>query len=245
METANLFNILDKVDSTNNYAMQRVHAGLAKNGEAWFTYDQFAGKGQRGKNWESSAGKNIAMSIVLTPRQGFSACPFVFNALVANTCRAFLASKLGEEVMIKWPNDIYYGDRKAGGLLIENIYQGKDWRWAVIGIGINVNQPAFPTELKNPVSMYQISQIEYDVVELAKELHQKMVNALLADGIASPDQVMQTYNEHLFGKNRSIKLRRQNINFESKIISVDKLGFLHTEDSIPRQFSFGEVEWIL
>ena len=61
------FKILDTVDSTNNYAMTRVQAGMASHGMVWFAHEQSAGKGQRGKGWETQPGKNIAMSLVLQP----------------------------------------------------------------------------------------------------------------------------------------------------------------------------------
>ena len=73
-----------------------------------------------------------------------------------------------DETSIKWPNDIYWRDRKAGGILIENILQGKKWKFAIVGIGININQTLFPASLPNPVSLKQITGKTFNVVELGK-----------------------------------------------------------------------------
>lgn len=72
---------------------------------------------------------------------------------------------------IKWPNDIYWGDRKAGGILIENVISGtKNWKWAVIGIGLNINQTIFSPDLPNPVSLQQITGKKYNILEIANEI---------------------------------------------------------------------------
>ena len=72
---------------------------------------------------------------------------------MALVVRDLVAKYLPGSVTIKWPNDIYFNDRKAGGILIENTYQGTNWTWAIVGIGININQTAFPKDLPNPVSV--------------------------------------------------------------------------------------------
>ncbi|HRF27627.1 MAG TPA: biotin--[acetyl-CoA-carboxylase] ligase, partial [Ferruginibacter sp.] len=129
MDPAKLFQVLDTIDSTNNYAMGQIHAGLAHHGSAWMAREQFSGKGQRGKTWESEPGRNIALSICLNPGAAYHPNPFLFSARLAIICRDFVQTLVPDKVKIKWPNDIYIGDRKAGGLLVENIYQGQSWKW--------------------------------------------------------------------------------------------------------------------
>ena len=140
MNEGSFFTILDTVDSTNNYAMARIDDGLAKHGMVWFANEQTAGKGQRGKEWASEKGKNIAMSLVLSPEQLKLTSQFHLSAAVALACFEFLSGYIDGEAKIKWPNDLFWRDRKAGGILIENKLQGKTWKWAVVGIGININQ---------------------------------------------------------------------------------------------------------
>ena len=237
-----LFSVLDTVDSTNNYAMAKLHAGMAKHGMAWFAAVQTSGKGQRGKEWISSPGENILLSVIIEPSAVFFSHPFVFNAVIANTCMAFLSSKINTNVKIKWPNDLYIDDRKAGGILIENIYQGSSWKWAVVGIGININQVHFPEQL-NATSLKKITRISYDTLIMAKELHTMIIKAFA--GLISTSQVMGTYNNHLYLLNKTVKLRRKNMVFETVITGVNERGQLMVTDSMQREFEFGEVEWIL
>ncbi len=245
MKSIALFNVLDKVDSTNNYAMGKVHAGLAKSGMAWFATEQTIGKGQRGKNWESKPGENITMSVVFEPLRSFWPHPFLFNALITNTCRAFLSKLIDAEIKIKWPNDLYINDRKAGGILIENVYMGQSWNWAVVGVGINCNQLDFSEDIKNPVSLTTITGKKYDVVALAKDLHFLLVNTFNTSPQSTNASILSQYNEHLFRKNEKQRLRKENAVFETTIQEVSEFGQLLTIDSISRVFNFGEVDWVL
>jgi len=112
MEKVQLFNILDSVDSTNNYAMARINEGLAEHGMAWFAREQTSGKGQRGKKWQSEPDNNIILrqsepdnniilSITVKPSPAFISNPFYLSALVATTCNDFLQKITGENFYIK------------------------------------------------------------------------------------------------------------------------------------------------
>lgn len=245
LKTTELFNVLDSVDSTNNYAMARVHEGLAKHGMAWFAREQTAGRGQPGKSWEGRRGQNIALTVVMEPAAVFFQKQFYFNAVIANTCYDFFKKYAGKEISIKWPNDIYWRDRKAGGILIENKLMGKSWKWAIVGIGINVNQEGFGNKLVNAVSLKQITGREYDPADLARELHQLIIEAL--ERITEKDLpgILKKYNQHLFRKDEMVWLKKGKIKFETRIRKVNEYGLLITEDAMERQFSFGEVAWIL
>lgn len=243
MTLTGFFTILDTVDSTNNYAMQQVHDGLAKHGMAWFATEQTAGKGQRGKNWASEKGKNIAMSLVLEPGELKITNQFHLSAAIALAVFEFLKTYAGDEIKIKWPNDLYWRDRKAGGILIENKFQGKTWKWAVVGIGINVNQTEFSKELVNPVSLKQVTGKTFNVIDLAKELQSLMMKNL-ATGI-TPAEILQQYNEHLYKINQLVTFRKAGVKFDTVIKEVSAQGKLVTVDAIEREFDFGEVEWVL
>jgi BirA family biotin operon repressor/biotin-[acetyl-CoA-carboxylase] ligase len=237
------FTILDTVDSTNNYAMAQVHGGLAKHGMACFTKEQTVGKGQRGKSWSSEKGKNIAMSIVLAPQKLQIQNHFHLSAAVAITCFEFFNSFAGEETKIKWPNDLFWRDRKAGGILIENKYQGKIWNWAVVGIGINVNQTNFTGFLNRPVSLRQITGKTFNTIGLGKELYDLLMKNLSL--MKSEEDVIAEYNEHLYKINKTVTLKKGSFQFETVIKEVSPEGLLITVDAIEHQFKFGEVEWVL
>lgn len=268
MNHSNLvFTNIGPIDSTNNYAIAQINEGLAKGGMAWFSNHQTAGKGQRGKVWESNPDENIALTMVFEPPQVFVSQPFLFNALISLAVRSFLEKTIqfsqnpnpstlnnlledlnhpdsNEKVYIKWPNDLWIRDRKAGGILIENKYRGQLWQWAVVGIGINVNQTYFSENLKNAISLKQITHEEYNSEQLAKQLHQVVSDFINQIEPSSVEQILREYNQFLYKKDEKVRLKKGSAVFETTIVGVDKHGVLTTQDNIERNFQFGEVEWI-
>lgn len=245
MDPAKLFQVLDTIDSTNNYAMGQIHAGLAHHGSAWMAREQFAGKGQRGKTWESEPGRNIAISICLNPGAAYHPHPFLFSARLAIICRDFVQTLVPDKVKIKWPNDIYIGDRKAGGLLVENIYQGQSWKWAVAGIGLNINQREFGELSQKAVSIYQMTNQEHDPVTLAKNLHNKLIEGFDPAEPVDPVQIIQVYNHQLFRRSESIRLKVNGQLIEGKLTGVNLSGELMINDGTEKHFRFGEPEWLI
>lgn len=239
------FKILDTVDSTNNYAMARVQAGMASHGMTWFAHEQTAGKGQRGKGWETQPGKNIAMSIVLQPEFLDARQQFYLSATIALVCFEFFSGYAGDETKIKWPNDLFWRDRKAGGVLIENVFHGKKWKWAIVGVGININQVNFGKAVKNPVSLKQITGKEFDTVALAKELYALLMKKIPELSVKSFDKILEDYNTHLYKLNKNVLLKKEGSIFETVIKAVSAEGKLLTVDAADREFDFGEVEWVL
>lgn len=238
------FTVLDRVDSTNNYAMDQVRAGLAKHGMAWFAREQTEGRGQRGKSWEAEPGQNLMLTVVLDPRPWPLTGQFLFSAAVALTCRDFISQLAGDKVFIKWPNDLYWHDRKAGGILIENNIQGNIWKWAVAGIGININQTQFDERLPNPVSLKQITGKDHDPVQLGRELHTLLLKQIEKMKIEPATAIIGRYNDVLYARNRRVKLRYREMAIEPVISGVSEQGRLITEDP-PGEFYFGELNWIL
>ena len=202
MNTVLDFSILDSVESTNNYAMQQVHAGMAKHGMAWFAMNQTSGKGQMGKSWLSEPG----------------------------------------------PNDIYWNDRKAGGILIESIMgtgESDNWKWAVVGIGMNINQTAFDPSLPNPVSLKQITGKEFALIDLAKELCSNLLICVEALNQKTKEELLSEYHQHLYKLNEKVKLKKDNAVFEGVIKGVNLKGQLVVQHALEDAFDFGEIEWVL
>ena len=253
---------LQSVDSTNKYAMGLVHRDLlpdgqgeAQHGMAIFAHEQTAGKGQRGKSWASQKGLNIALSILLNPYPLSVPDQFKLSVCIAVSAGELFSKYAGDETKIKWPNDIYWRDRKAGGILIENIIQSSQsavgsrwlsgWQWAVIGIGLNINQTDFDPDLPNPVSLKQITGKNYEPIELAKELCsiiEKNYQSLIAGNFMI---LFNKYQIHLYKKDEKVKLKKGTRVFETTIKGVSETGQLITQHSIEESFDFGEVEWIL
>ena len=180
---------LSTIDSTNIYAMAQIKAGLAKSGSCFRADFQTHGKGQHERVWESAKGQNMICSYILelknldalkkwtpTDQMGFSAA-------IALGARTFFAAFAGSETKIKKPNDIYFRDRKAGGILIENLVRGKEWTWAVIGIGMNINQTAFSSAAvnrvsSNPISLQEITNQSWDVKKMQQHLSEALTTAI-------------------------------------------------------------------
>ncbi|HZX59878.1 MAG TPA: biotin--[acetyl-CoA-carboxylase] ligase, partial [Mucilaginibacter sp.] len=109
--------------------------------------DQHAGRGQQNNRWHSEPGKNLTFSLLLRPSFLSVTRQFDLTRAVSMGIIEALRPFLGEKLKIKWPNDIYYEDRKMGGILIENTLQSNQIKNSVIGIGLNINQEAFPAEI--------------------------------------------------------------------------------------------------
>jgi BirA family transcriptional regulator, biotin operon repressor / biotin---[acetyl-CoA-carboxylase] ligase len=242
---------LQSVDSTNNYALARVHAGLAPHGTAFFAHDQFAGKGQRGKIWTAEPGSNIILSVVIDPKPLATTQLFQLSACTAvSFCEFYMRYAGPDHVKIKWPNDLYWQDRKAGGILIENILggngeAGNSWQWAVVGMGLNVNQTQFPPHLKNPVSLLQITGKKFNTPSLGKELCEvldKNIRHLLNGGF---ETIHATYIQHLYKRNQRARFKKGSRNFEATVKSVSPAGYLVLEHAIEEEFMVGEIEWVI
>ena len=238
------FIVLPSVDSTNNYAMARVQLGGVIHGTTWFARDQTAGKGQRGKSWLTAPNENIMLSMVLYPPLK-AAEQFLLSATVALGCYDFYKKYAGDETAVKWPNDLYWRDRKAGGILIENSFRGPDWLHAIAGIGININQTRFPEELANAVSLKQITGKTFETEQLAQELCICIDNRYQAIVTGNTNAVISQYEQALYKLNQPVKLKKGNRVFETFIKGVSTDGCLLTFDSIEHRFEFGEVEWII
>lgn len=238
------FTELLSVDSTNNYALARAHAGLAQHGEAIFAHEQVAGKGQMGKVWTSGRDENIILSIVTNPHPLLLTQQFQLSAAVAIGIYDLFAKYAGDDTKIKWPNDLYWQDRKAGGILIESIVGSQEWKWAVIGTGININQTSFPEALINPVSLKQITGKNFDVIALAKELCECIntrFSELMTGGF---DSIYTLYLSRLYKRGETVKLKKDSRVFEATIKTVSTSGRLIVEHNIEEEFDFGEIEWV-
>ncbi len=267
------FTELISVDSTNNYALSQLHAGLTHHGEAFFAHEQTAGKGQRGNIWTTEKESSIILSVVMNPYPLQLAHQFQLSACIAVSVCEFLQGYIGNECKIKWPNDLYWCDRKAGGILIENII-GKSseikesqesgnhfrdsnehianiqnpvagWLWAVVGIGININQGNFPKELINPVSLVQITGKKYNPLLLSQDLCVFIKKNLKILVDTSFEEIYHTYQSHLYKKNEQVKFKKGNRVFEATIKSVSPYGELVIQHAFEEKVRFGEIEWII
>ena len=167
-----IINWYQSVGSTNDVAFENSSRGEDKT--IYAAVFQTAGRGQKGNRWDSTAGKNLTFSILLKPSFLKASEQYVLSMVTTLGIAAYLKKKAGiakDQVKIKWPNDIYVCDKKICGMLIENSISGDSIGVSVVGIGVNINQKEFPSELKNATSLsLQTQKAEYDLKKELDEL---------------------------------------------------------------------------
>ncbi len=235
---------LDTIDSTNNYAMRLIDADTAQPGMTIVTRSQEKGKGQHGKHWFDEPDSCLLMSIVIQPNCSLEH-QFAFNAAVA-TAVADVLTDIYEhwKVNIKWPNDIIVDDKKAGGILIENVVRGTTWAYSIVGVGINVLQKEMPDDLPYATSLHMCSKKTIKLPELIKQLRDKIIRQ--AAGLIPVNYTMDEYNGYLYRRDQ-----QQQFNDGGQVISgiikgVSDNGLLAlmlTEKNI-RFLRHGEATWV-
>jgi len=236
--------VIETTDSTNNYAMALIQKGIAVDGNAVFAMEQTDGRGMRGRKWKSKKGDNIILSISLQMQWLPILQQFQLSVAVALGCFDLVSKYVPGKASVKWPNDIFINDTKAGGVLIENTIKGTLWQWSVIGIGLNINQTDFESANLKATSLSVATKKTFPVLQLTSELYEFILKRI--DGLKTGNflSMLETYNQYLFARNKEVMLRKQGNIFETKIMGVSDAGQLITRDKIERKFNFDEVEFI-
>lgn len=237
--------LFDSLGSTNT-AMAADAASLP-HGSVYRALSQTAGRGQRGNSWEAAPGLNLTFSMLLRPHSVRPAEAFAVSMLSSLSIADVLQRHLGRQVLIKWPNDIYVGDRKLVGILIENAFSSAIDH-SIIGVGINVNQREFLSDAPNPVSMFQLSNRVFDLDALQLELAQTIVDDFDRYD-AAPDILALTarYRSRQW-RGSGIHPWRDNLRGEVVEAAIDSIapdGTLTLDTTPPRSFAFKEVSAIL
>ena len=176
-------------------------------GECFLRTDfQTAGRGQTGNRWESEEGKNLLCSILLPPRQNLFELNVVTSVAVHRMINCQL-SILNSQLTIKWPNDIYWRDKKVAGILIENAIIGNEVKYSIAGIGLNINQTEWLSQAPNPVSLKQIDGKERKIEEMMARLLQEINQALKED-------VWTYYRTHLYRREGFWPFVEREVNLE-------------------------------
>jgi BirA family biotin operon repressor/biotin-[acetyl-CoA-carboxylase] ligase len=216
-----------EITSTNDLAKQLVaNSTPLPEGTVIMAEYQTAGKGQQQNGWYSEAGKNLTFSLVLFPL--FLSLDNSFSLIEAVSLGVIkpLQKILGDQVRIKWPNDIYYGQKKLGGILIENVLSGQTIRRSVIGIGINVNQENFPARLPNPVSIIQVIQQKSNLKEVLAQICGGIEHYYLALKAGKFAKIKQEYLDNLYGFEKPHYFKANDEVFKGEIFTVNHQGLL-------------------
>ena len=210
---------------------------------------QTAGRGQTGNHWESEAGKNLTFSLLCHPDFVLASEQFILSQCIALSVWHALIDYVPAEnaLTIKWPNDIYWEDRKLSGTRIDVNLQGGVLQDMVIGTGINVNQELFNGTAPNPVSLRQVTRMDYSRNELLDKVltHFEEYMDLLRKG--EKERIMGEYHEHLYRRDGYHKYADSHGEFEAKMVGVAANGImtLQRKNDDLQQFDFKEVRFVL
>lgn len=235
---------MQSADSTNNW--------LAANSQELeppclvYAIEQTAGRGQRGNSWESEPGKNLTASVMMVPEGVEASRQFVISEAVALAVADLLEDQ-GVDAKVKWPNDIYVGDKKICGILIEHSLLGAAITRTIAGIGVNINQREFRSNAPNPVSLLQLTGKERDIAEMARLLADK-IEARMRQ-IAEEGRLHAEFLRRLWRGDggyypfRDVR-RGETISAQIADIAPDGILTLRTRDSELCSFAFKEIEFL-
>lgn len=244
---------LETTDSTLSYAAQ--HQDDLPHMTMITAHEQLAGRGQRGNSWESEPGKNLTVALFCRPEEDkvpardMASRQFAISEATALGVADTLAL-YGIEASLKWPNDIYVGDRKICGILIEHTLLGGRIGNSRIGIGINANQQRFLSDAPNPVSIRGVLGHDVELPMLLEQLSTCM-ESRLEQARREPEALHDEYLAHLWradGKAHPFRLRQPGaLPFMARIITVRPEGWLVLADSadVHTEYTFKEVEFML
>lgn len=247
---------LPTVPSTNTWMKE--HAGEFAHGDVVVTDDQTAGRGQRGNFWEAEPGKNLTFSLMLHPEAISPERQFIISECVAlgvvDLLRRWLPPYVTPTMIkVKWPNDIYVGNDKIAGILIEHALGAGKILHTIAGIGLNVNQTIFRSVAPNPISMAQlVPHISFDLQALMEELVESILTRLRRVSESGSGAVTQ-HEEYLSalwrndGMPHRFLLADDMSEFEAAIagVATDGMLSLRFPDDTLRSFAFKEVAFLL
>ena len=234
---------IQQTPSTNALLWNMIREKTLAEGFVLYTDFQTAGKGQIGNNWESAEGKNLLFSMVLFPQQIEPTEQFLISQMVSLGIKKTL-NEYVKGITIKWPNDIYWNDKKIAGILIENSLQGRKINYSVVGIGLNVNQTKFESNAPNPVSLQQITGELHDRDTILNSIY---LNILDLYNNLDKAKIRENYSESLYRKDGIHTFRDENKEFQARLIAVHPDGKLELEtvDGEYIGYYFKEVSFVI
>lgn len=235
----------EEVDSTNDYVRSMANSFPEKEFVVVTADFQTSGRGQRGNSWESEKGKNLLFSILCRPTFLGANQQFTISQVISLSIKEELEHH-AKKISIKWPNDIYWRERKIGGILIENDLEGKNIALSIIGVGINLNQLEFTGNAPNPVSLMQATGQPKDGEAILQRIlgRFEFYYRKLEEG--NIDLIADLYKKSLLRKRGFYMFQDKNGVFGARIHHIEPDGhivLLDTEKNL-RTYSFKELNYI-
>ncbi len=251
--TGKVYHRFDELKSTNDYAAELIAKSTPPEGTVVRADSQSAGRGQFGSRWESAAGKNLTFSIIFYPNWLEIGAGFYLGMAIALALRDTVhrlpppVSRPPSTVKIKWPNDLYLGDRKAGGILIQNALSGQFLQSSVVGIGLNVNQLEFDPSIPNPTSLALAFGHNFDLEALSDTLLECLEQRYLQLKAGHRTELKAEYEGYLYRSGvPSRYARADGSEFTGTIRGVGVDGRLRVENESGREevFDLKEIRFI-
>lgn len=235
--------LLDETISTNTYLKELILADDIKYSITVYTNYQTAGRGQRGNVWESERGLNLLFSTLFFPHELEAHKQFQLSEIISLSIKNVL-DKYTDNISIKWPNDIYWKDKKIAGILIENAIEGDKIKHSIIGVGLNLNQELFESNAPNPISLYQIIHEKVDVRGILDQILEEF--NLFTKQFDSVD-IHSKYMQSLFRKEGYHPFKDHTQIFKAKIYDVKSSGLLVllSENGMCQEYAFKEIQFVL
>lgn len=240
---------LAETDSTNNQLTALCDMEQTAEFTTLYTDFQSAGKGQRGNTWESEPGKNLLFSFVTYPGFVKAQEQFILSEIVALGIKEVLDCHISD-VHIKWPNDIYWKDRKICGILIENTLGDGGVARCITGIGLNVNQKEFRGSAPNPVSLAQITGKSENRHHLLSDIMlfvSRYYEDLKYSGEVFTRYLTEKYNQSLYRREGIHPFLDAGGKFFASLLRVEPDGrlVLLDTDGKERSYLFKEVQFVI
>ena len=234
---------LKEIDSTNRFLREYSEGADDEMVVAVADY-QSAGRGQGSHSWESEAGKNLLFSIKVHPQWVPVRRQFVLSMAEALAVKDALDDYV-EGVTLKWPNDVYWNDKKISGTLIETTVDSKGLKTCIFGTGINVNQLEFRSDAPNPVSLAQILGHEVSCEELLQKIIDAFCKYYELLRRADYQDVAGIYHLSLYRRKGYYAYEDADGEFEGAFVEVEDDGhlILHDREGRIRSYAFGELKF--
>ncbi len=243
-----VFLTFDTLPSTNEYALDLLAKSKPSEGTVISAHHQTAGRGQYGSCWDSEGGKAITLSVIFRPVFLNISRQFDLNIAVALAVHDLIRKNAPDvDLHIKWPNDIYIGNKKLGGILIQNAISSKKIASSVVGIGLNINQKEFPSELPNPTSLLLSTKHEHDRDTLMQDLCTSLEARYLQLKAGKINELKNDYHQTLYNFQVPAKYERADgQQFVGIITGVSPEGQLCVQSGrgVEERFGFKEIKLV-
>lgn len=238
-----MFKIIKKesLSSTNSYALEQISNNNIKSPSIIYAQNQTQGRGQATNSWYSEREKSLTLSVILFPQNIPAERQFILSQIICLALYQTL-TKYTDETQIKWPNDIYIGEKKICGILIENALMGNRFAYSICGIGLNINNIIFPKTF-SATSLKLATKKMYKLNEIFDELQLHISHYYSLAEQQQWDTINDLYHQYLYKKDKWCNFKEKNTIYKGMIVGVNNYGQLKVrqESGELKTYGFKEV----